>query len=121
MITEADVRHRRGEVPLTDADNVDQDLVLSRLIVEIANHPHLGEELVFRGGTWFHKVWLDRPWRYSEDLDYVRRTAGGVGKVLDAIREVADRVGFDRVQTDVEVAAAAAERVLNAIEAERPS
>jgi hypothetical protein len=27
----------------------------------------------------FHKLWLDRPWRYSEDLDYVRRSDGGVG------------------------------------------
>ena len=75
--------------------------MLSRLIVEIANHPLLGEELVFRGGTCLHKVWLDRPWRYSEDLDYVRRTGGGVGEILDSIRDVAVAVGFDRVQTDV--------------------
>lgn len=101
MITQADVQHWRSEVPWTDPDNVEQDLVLSRLIVEIANHPLLGDELVFRGGTCFHKLWLDRPWRYSEDLDYVRRNGGGVGPVLDAIREVADKVGFDRVQTDV--------------------
>ena len=101
MITEADIRRWRGEVPWTDADNVEQDLVLSRLIIEIANHPLLGEELVFRGGTCFHKIWLDRPWRYSEDLDYVRRTAGGVGEVLDALREVGDAVGFDRASTDV--------------------
>ncbi len=74
---------------------------MSRLIVEIANHPLLGDELVFRGGTCFHQLWLGRPWRYSEDLDYVRRSAGGVGDVLDALREVADAVGFDRVQTDV--------------------
>jgi len=101
VITEADIRRWRGEVPWTDADNVEQDLVLSRLIIEIANHPLLGEELVFRGGTCFHKIWLDRPWRYSEDLDYVRRTAGGVGEVLDALREVGDAVGFDRASTDV--------------------
>ena len=101
MITDADIRHWRGQVPWTDDDNVEQDLVLSRLIVEIANHPLLAGELVFRGGTCFHKIWLDHPWRYSEDLDYVRRTAGGVGEILDAIREVADYVGFDRVQTEV--------------------
>ncbi|MDE2897590.1 MAG: nucleotidyl transferase AbiEii/AbiGii toxin family protein, partial [Chloroflexota bacterium] len=82
-------------------EQVEQDLVLSRLIVEVASHPLLGGELVFRGGTCLHKVWLDRPWRYSEDLDYVRRTAGGVGDILDAIREVATIAGFDRVHTDV--------------------
>ena len=101
MIAQADVQHWRTKVPWVAADNVEQDLVLSRLIVEIANHSLLGEELVFRGGTCLHKIWLDRPWRYSEDLDYVRRTAGGVGEVLDALRDVADRVGFERVRTDV--------------------
>ncbi len=101
MITEADIAHWQHHAPWPTLEQVEQDLVLSRLIVEIANHPLLGGELVFRGGTCLHKVWLDRSWRYSEDLDYVRRTGGGIGNVLDAIREVADAVGFDRVQTDV--------------------
>ena len=101
MITRADIQHWRNQVPWIAADNVEQDLVLSRLIVEIANHSLLGKELVFRGGTCLHKIWLDRPWRYSEDLDYVRRTASGIGEVLDALREVADSVGFERVRTDV--------------------
>lgn len=101
MITEADIAHWQGRVPWPTLEQVEQDLVLSRLIVEVASHPLLGDELVFRGGTCLHKVWLDRPWRYSEDLDYVRRTPGGVGKILDAIREVAAIVGFDRVHTDV--------------------
>jgi len=101
VITGADLAHWRHVVPWATDEQVKQDLVLSRLIIEIANHPLLGDELVFRGGTCFHKLWLDRPWRYSEDLDYVRRTAGGVGKVLDAIRYIAEAVGFDRVQTDV--------------------
>ena len=78
MIPEADIRDWRGVVPWTDVQAVEQDLVISRLMVEVANHPLLGEELIMRGGTCFHKLWLDRPWRYSEDLDYVRRTAGGV-------------------------------------------
>ena len=101
MITEADVAHWQRRVPWPTLEQVEQDLVLSRLIVEIASHPLLGDELVFRGGTCLHKVWLDRPWRYSEDLDYVRRSPGGVGRVLDAIREVAAIMGFDRVHTDV--------------------
>jgi hypothetical protein len=32
-----------------DSNQVEQDLVLSRLIIEIAHHPLLGQELVFRG------------------------------------------------------------------------
>ncbi len=101
MITEADIAHWQRHAPWPTLEQIEQDLVLSRLIIEIANHPLLCNELVFRGGTCLHKVWLDRPWRYSEDLDYVRRSAGGVGETLDALREVAATVGFDRVQTDV--------------------
>jgi hypothetical protein len=101
VITEAELAHWSQHVPWPELEQVEQDLVLSRLIVEIANHPLLGGELIFRGGTCLHKVWLDRPWRYSEDLDYVRRTAGGVGEILDALRDVTTAVGFDSVQTDV--------------------
>ena len=101
MITQADIAHWQQRIPWPTLEQVEQDLVLSRLIVEIANHPLLGNELVFRGGTCLHKLWLDRPWRYSEDLDYVRRSAGGIGNVFDAIRDIASAVGFDQVRTDV--------------------
>ena len=114
MITEAELAHWQRHAPWPTLEQVEQDLVLSRMIVEIANHPLLGAELVFRGGTCLHKVWLDRPWRYSEDLDYVRRTPGGVGEVLDAIREVAAIVGFDRgdARTPKPLAQRLAQRVL---------
>jgi predicted nucleotidyltransferase component of viral defense system len=79
VISPADLAYWRRTVRWADSNQVEQDLVLSRLIIEIAHHPLLGQELVFRGGTCFHKLWLDRPWRYSEDLDYVRRSASGVG------------------------------------------
>ncbi len=101
MIADADLTHWRAVRPWPTDEQIEQDLVLSRLIVEIARHPLLGQELVFRGGTCLHQLWMDRPWRYSEDLDFVRRTAGGVGEILDAIRDIADIVGFDKVQTDV--------------------
>lgn len=41
-------------VPWPTVDQIEQDLLLSRLIVEIANDAYLGEELVFRGGTCLH-------------------------------------------------------------------
>lgn len=86
--------------PWPTDDQVEQDLVLSRLIVEIANHQLLGDELVFRGGTCLHKLVIPEPLRYSEDLDYVRASRGPIGGLLDAIREIADRLGMD-VNTDV--------------------
>ena len=63
-------------------------------MVEIAGNELLGGELVMRGGTCLHKLHLPRPYRYSEDLDYVRRTTGPIGPYLDQLREVADDVGL---------------------------
>ena len=100
MIPARHIRAWSRLAPWLTEEQIEQDLVLSRLIVEIADHPVLGEELVFRGGTCLHKVVLPEPLRYSEDLDYVRATHGPIGPLLDAIREVADRLGMD-VNTDV--------------------
>jgi hypothetical protein len=75
-------------------EQIEQDLVLSRLIIEIANDDYLGSELVFRGGTCLHKLHLNPALRYSEDLDYVRRSDGGIGVLLDAVRAIADRLGM---------------------------
>lgn len=41
-------------------EQIEQDLMLSRLIVEIANDPYLSDELVFRGGTCLHSMHLNR-------------------------------------------------------------
>jgi len=76
-------------------DQTEQDLLLSRLIVEIGNDPYLGDELVFRGGTCLHKLHSDRAYRYSEDLDYVRRTAGGIGALTHAVRAIGERLGME--------------------------
>lgn len=100
MIPARHIRAWSRVAPWLSEEQIEQDLVLSRLIVEIANHPVLGEELAFRGGTCLHKVVLPEPLRYSEDLDYVRATHGPIGPLFDAIREIADRLGMD-VNTDV--------------------
>ena len=56
MITEADIAHWQRHAPWPTLEQIEQDLVLSRLIIEIANHPSLRDELVFRGGTCLHTV-----------------------------------------------------------------
>lgn len=87
-------------VPWPSADQLEQDLTLARMIVEIANDPYLGDELVFRGGTCLHKLHLNPGLRYSEDLDYVRRTAGSIGELLAALRNVGERLQMN-VAVDV--------------------
>lgn len=78
----------------TTSEQVEQDLLLSRAICAIASDEYLGEELVFRGGTALHKLHLDRPFRYSEDLDYVRRTAGGIVPLTQALSRLGANLGF---------------------------
>ncbi len=100
MIPRAAITEWNRLVPWPSVDQVEQDLVLSRLIIEIANDPLLGDELVFRGGTCLHKLVMPKPFRYSEDLDYVRVSHGPIGPILSALRQVADRVGME-IATDV--------------------
>jgi hypothetical protein len=42
-------------VPWADMRQVEQDLIISRAIVEIFSDPFLRDELRFRGGTALHK------------------------------------------------------------------
>lgn len=74
--------------PWPNQQAIEQDLLLARTIVEIYRHPLLSEELVFRGGTCLHQVVLPNPLRYSEDLDFVRTTNGGIGP---AVRDGSNR------------------------------
>jgi predicted nucleotidyltransferase component of viral defense system len=64
-------------------------------MVEIANDRLLGRELAMRGGTCLHKLHLPQPLRYSDDLDYVRCTEGGIGRYLDALRAIGTAVGLE--------------------------
>lgn len=83
------------EHPWPDSDQVEQDLLLAHAICEIANDDLLGRELVIRGGTAFHKLYLDAPCRYSEDLDYVRTSAGGIGDVMKRLTEMGRSLGYE--------------------------
>ena len=63
-------------------------------MVEIAKDGLLGDELAMRGGTCLHKLHLPKPLRYSEDLDYVRRTRSGIKPYMEALRNIATKVGL---------------------------
>jgi len=75
-------------VPWTDARQVEQDLVVSRALVEIFSDSMLREALRFRGGTALNKLHFPAPLRYSEDIDLVRTSHGPIGPVLDRLRVV---------------------------------
>ncbi len=67
---------------------VEQDLVISRVLVEIFSDPFLQENLAFRGGTALHKLYLHPAPRYSEDIDLVQINAGPIKPIMHRLREV---------------------------------
>ncbi len=73
---------------------IEQDLLLARTIVAIYDDPYLAKELVFRGGTCLHQLHLPAPLRYSEDLDFVRRSHTGIGEIFDHLRVIAAEIGL---------------------------
>jgi predicted nucleotidyltransferase component of viral defense system len=89
------ITHWSTGAPWPSELQIEQDLVLSRLIVDIANHELLGRELAFRGGTCLHKLHLPTALRYSDDLDYVRTTDGPIGEIIDALRTVTNAIGLE--------------------------
>ena len=84
----------RSKAPWPNVVQIEQDLLLSQLMIEIARDETLGPELVMRGGTCLHKLHLPAALRYSEDLDYVRSTRGGIKPYTQALAKIAERVGL---------------------------
>jgi predicted nucleotidyltransferase component of viral defense system len=90
VIPRANITAWRKTAPWPDNTQVEQDLVLSRALVELFRRPAFAESAVFRGGTALHKLSFDPPGRYSEDIDLVQRTAGPIGPIVDEIRAALD-------------------------------
>lgn len=87
-------------VPWADPRQVEQDLIISRALIEIFSDEMLRKELRFRGGTALNKLHFPAPLRYSEDIDLVRTAAGPIGPLLDQLRVVLEpwlgRAQFDQ-------------------------
>ncbi len=88
MIPQNYIIEWKNSAPWKDNAQVEQDLILSRAIVAIYSNPVLKEGLVFRGGTALHKLYSPTQERYSEDLDFVQKTAEPIGNLLHYLHEV---------------------------------
>jgi predicted nucleotidyltransferase component of viral defense system len=74
--------------PWSSFDQIEQDLVISRALIEIFSDPFLNENLAFRGGTALHKLYLNPAPRYSEDIDLVQIKPGPIKPIMQRINEV---------------------------------
>jgi predicted nucleotidyltransferase component of viral defense system len=86
LIPRAHITAWRSKAPWSTDAQVEQDLVISRAIVELFSDDLLAREVAFRGGTALHKLHFDPPGRYSEDIDLVQIKAGPFGPVMEAVR-----------------------------------
>lgn len=87
MIPQSYINEWREFAPWLSEAQIEQDLILSRAIVEIFSDPLLARSLAFRGGTALHKLFIQPPARYLEDIDLVQIDIGSIGRILEALRK----------------------------------
>ena len=96
MIPRRYIEEWKEMAPWPENSQVEQDLVISRALVEIFSNPFLKENLAFRGGTALHKLYLGPPIRYSEDIDLVQIKEGPIKPVLEQLGKALNFLGIRR-------------------------
>lgn len=87
MIPASEIRAWSNIVPWITDEQIEQDLVISRALVEIFSSEFLSQNLVFRGGTALHKLYLQPQSRYSEDIDLVQKRAGPIKSIIEHLQK----------------------------------
>lgn len=90
MIPVAFITSWRKNAPWTQNAWVEQDLIISRALIEMFRVPAVASRLAFRGGTALHKLFLYPAVRYSEDIDLVQVDQEPIGQTLDLVRGALD-------------------------------
>lgn len=98
MIPELAITQWRSVVPWIDVKQVEQDLILCRVLVAIFSDMFLSERLAFRGGTALHKLFLSPQSRYSEDIDLVQIKSESIKPTIDKLRNVLSFLGEPKVK-----------------------
>ncbi len=90
MIPKDFITEWRDRAPWVLDRQVEQDLVISRALVELFCRRTIADALAFRGGTALYKLHFRPAARYSEDIDLVQTSPGNIGPVLDTIHDALD-------------------------------
>lgn len=88
MIPRPFIAKWQQHAPWKEFAQVEQDLIISRTLVEIFSDEFLRENLAFRGGTALHKLYLNPAARYSEDTDLVQIKPVPIKPIMERIGEV---------------------------------
>ncbi|MBI4356679.1 MAG: nucleotidyl transferase AbiEii/AbiGii toxin family protein [Gammaproteobacteria bacterium] len=101
MISKAFIDHWGQLAPWRFNEFIEQDLILTRLLIQLYSNKAIAHSLVFRGGTALHKLFLNKPLRYSEDLDFVQIKAGKIGSILSEIRDTINPIFTDKPKYEI--------------------
>ncbi len=72
MISENSIQEWKAKAPWPQSSQIEQDLIVSRVLCELFSEKLIQSSLAFRGGTSLQKIFLKNPSRYSEDIDLVQ-------------------------------------------------
>lgn len=90
MIPEAFIEEWKANAPWQTLAMIEQDMVISRALIELYNNAEINDALIFRGGTALNKLYINPPARYSEDIDLVQIKSEPIGKTINVIRGLLD-------------------------------
>lgn len=97
MIPKSYITEWSDSVPWQTNEQVEQDLVICRALVEIFKDPFLAESLAFRGGTALHKLYLQPQSRYSEDIDLVQMRSEPIKETIIHLQNALSFLGRSNV------------------------
>lgn len=90
MIPTAYITAWRSVAPWPDEAQVEQDLILSRVMIELFADRRISDNFAMHGGTALHKLALGQAVRYSEDIDLVQVVAGPIRPFFDVLHDRID-------------------------------
>jgi predicted nucleotidyltransferase component of viral defense system len=97
MIPQQSIIEWSAIVPWKANEQVEQDLIICRSLVELFSDKYITDRLAFRGGTALHKLFIKPQSRYSEDIDLVQISEGPFGPAIDKIRQILSFLGKPKI------------------------
>ena len=97
MIPRAYITEWSNTVPWLTNEQVEQDLMICRALVEIFRVDFLADRLAFRGGTALHKLYLLPQPRYSEDIDLVQIRSEPIKETIQHLQKALSFLGKSNV------------------------
>lgn len=97
MIPQAYITEWSNYVPWQTNEQVEQDLVICRALVEIFKAEFLANSLAFRGGTALNKLYLQPQSRYSEDIDLVQVRSEPIKETIQHLQKALSFLGKSNV------------------------